>query len=292
MGHAGGMDPERYCIERAAPPGSSLHYALRGLAPRARRALLAVHALRREVEAVPLECRDPGVALAKLGWWREELSTLAGGEPRHPVTRALARAARDFPLPREPLGGMVETVADLVRGGPPGDTAALERHCARTGGAAGLVGAQILGWREPATLDAALACGTAMALVEHLQDVGAEARAGRALLPRALMERHGIRAVDLARTPAPEGVRAALAELGALAEGAWRGALARLPERDRPAQRPHWVLGALHLALLAEMARDGWRLSERRVALTPVRKLWIAWRATRRLRRAARAARS
>ena len=34
--------------------------------------------------------------------------------------------------------------------------------------------------------------------------------------------------------------------------------------------------------LLAEIAEDGYRLLERRIQLTPVRKLWLAWRLRRR----------
>jgi phytoene synthase len=56
-------------------------------------------------------------------------------------------------------------------------------------------------------------------------------------------------------------------------------ALAQLPPRDRRAQRAGLAMAAIYRTLLDEIERDGFRMLERRVALTPLRKLWIATRA-------------
>jgi phytoene synthase len=55
-------------------------------------------------------------------------------------------------------------------------------------------------------------------------------------------------------------------------------AFANLAAEDRRAQRPGLVMAAIYRALLDEIARDGYAVLERRVALTPMRKLWIAWK--------------
>ncbi|MEO6929023.1 MAG: squalene synthase HpnD, partial [Casimicrobiaceae bacterium] len=39
------------------------------------------------------------------------------------------------------------------------------------------------------------------------------------------------------------------------------------------------AMAAIYRTLLDEIARDGYRVLDRRIALTPLRKLWIAWRA-------------
>ena len=62
--------------------------------------------------------------------------------------------------------------------------------------------------------------------------------------------------------------------------GAWYDrAFAKLPARDRRAQRAGLAMAAIYRTLLKEIARDGYRVLDRRIALTPVRKLWIATRA-------------
>jgi 15-cis-phytoene synthase len=56
-------------------------------------------------------------------------------------------------------------------------------------------------------------------------------------------------------------------------------AFAALPARDRHAQRAGLAMAAIYRTLLDEIARDGYRVLDRRIALTPLRKLWIATRA-------------
>ena len=47
---------------------------------------------------------------------------------------------------------------------------------------------------------------------------------------------------------------------------------------DRRAQRPGLIMAAIYRALLDEIERDGFRVLDRRIALTPLRKAWIAWK--------------
>ena len=55
-------------------------------------------------------------------------------------------------------------------------------------------------------------------------------------------------------------------------------ALELLPEADRRAQRSGLIMAAIYRALLGEIERGGFDVLERRTALTPLRKLWIAWK--------------
>jgi phytoene synthase len=63
------------------------------------------------------------------------------------------------------------------------------------------------------------------------------------------------------------------------ARDALHTALAAVPAAERRAQRTLLALAALALALLEEIERDGYHVLHQRIALTPIRKLWIAWRA-------------
>ena len=65
----------------------------------------------------------------------------------------------------------------------------------------------------------------------------------------------------------------------------YRRAFAHLPDTDRYAQRSGIIMAAIYRTLLDEIAEDGYRVLEHRIHLTPLRKLWIAWRTARRERR-------
>ncbi len=54
--------------------------------------------------------------------------------------------------------------------------------------------------------------------------------------------------------------------------------MALLPEADRRAQKPGLMMANIYRTLLREIEADGFRVLHQRTSLTPLRKLWIAWR--------------
>ncbi|TMI05845.1 MAG: squalene synthase HpnD, partial [Betaproteobacteria bacterium] len=50
------------------------------------------------------------------------------------------------------------------------------------------------------------------------------------------------------------------------------------PSIDRRAQRPGLVMAAIYQALLCRIERDAFHVLDRRIALTPLAKAWIAWK--------------
>jgi len=55
-------------------------------------------------------------------------------------------------------------------------------------------------------------------------------------------------------------------------------AFALLPAEDRRAQRTGLIMAAIYRALLAEIKEDGFHVLTQRISLTPIRKLWLAWK--------------
>ena len=51
-----------------------------------------------------------------------------------------------------------------------------------------------------------------------------------------------------------------------------------LSAQDRRPQRAGIIMAAIYQTLLEEIRRDGCHVLAQRTSLTPVRKLWIAWR--------------
>jgi 15-cis-phytoene synthase len=58
----------------------------------------------------------------------------------------------------------------------------------------------------------------------------------------------------------------------------YRTAHAALPAEDRRAQRPGLIMAAIYSALLDEIEADGFHVQNQRISLTPLRKLWLAWK--------------
>ena len=279
------MTPEAYCEARAAKSGSSFYYSFRLLPPERRAAITALYAFCREVDDVVDECSEPALAAIKLKWWDEEIDRAYDGRPEHPVGQALAAHAPRYDLPRDVLHEIVAGMAmDLTRHRYPDDAAHAD-YCYHAAGTVGILAADVFGFEDSATLDYARELGHALQLINIIRDVREDAMRGRIYLPQDALARHGVAESDLLQGRASAGLAPLLAELAAQARAHHATALATLPAIDRAAQRTGLVMGAIYLATLDEIERDGFRVLEHRVHLTPLRKLWIAWRAARRERR-------
>ncbi|MGH8660388.1 MAG: presqualene diphosphate synthase HpnD [Burkholderiales bacterium] len=272
------MDPHAYCQSKAAQSGSSFYYSFLFLPEERRRAITALYAFCREVDDVVDDCSDPATARATLAWWRQELAAAFHGTPQHPVARALAEIAPRFNLAEARLAEIIDGMQmDLDYNRYP-SFEVLRQYCQRVAGVVGLLSAEIFGYQDRRTLEYAADLGLAFQLTNIIRDVGEDARRDRIYLPLDEIERHGVSAADITASRETANFRRLIEFQIERALGYYREAFAKLPAVDRRAQRAGIVMAAIYRTLLDEIRRDGSRVLTRRTALTPVRKLWIAWR--------------
>lgn len=272
------MNPHEYCQQKAAASGSSFYYSFLFLPHERRRAITALYAFCREVDDVVDECTDEGVARMKLAWWREELKAAFHGTPQHPVARALAEVAPAFGLSEELLGNVIDGMQMDLEHDRYADFESLRQYCHRVAGVVGLLSAEIFGYRDPRTLAYAADLGLAFQLTNIVRDVGEDARRGRIYLPLDELARYGVTEADILTGRESEAFRRLMEFQIERALHYYEQALSELPAADRRDQRAGLVMAAIYRALLDEIRRDGSRVLTRRTSLTPIRKLWIAWR--------------
>jgi 15-cis-phytoene synthase len=272
------MTPEQYCQDRAAKSGSSFYYSFLFLPPERRRAITALYAYCREVDDVVDECADADLARTKLAWWRKEIAGAFAGSAQHPVAQALIPVVRAFNLPQQRFQDVIDGMEMDLRYNRYPDFATLQAYCFRVAGVVGLMAAEIFGYRDPATLRYAENLGTAFQLTNIIRDVGEDARRGRVYLPLDELARHGLSATDVIHLQDSEALQRLIAFQIGRAEEYYRLAFASLPAQDRKAQRPGLVMAAIYQKVLEEIRRGGCKVIDRRTSLTPIRKLWIAWR--------------
>jgi phytoene synthase len=272
------VTPDEYCQQKAAASGSSFYYSFLFLPPERRRAITALYAFCREVDDVVDECSDAQVARAKLSWWRLEIGKLFAGAPNHPVARALAPHLDAFQMRREQLNEIVDGMEMDLTQTRYLDFAGLERYCYHVAGAVGLLAAGIFGYSNPRTLDYAKTLGTAFQLTNIIRDVGEDARKNRIYLPIDELERFGVTAKEILESRYSENFRDLMAYQTRRAEEFYARAMAALPSEDRRAQRAGLIMAAIYRATLAEVERDGFKVLSQRTSLTPLRKLWLAWK--------------
>ena len=154
----------------------------------------------------------------------------------------------------------------------------LRQYCHRVAGVVGLLSAEIFGYQDRHTLEYAADLGLAFQLTNIIRDVGEDARRDRIYLPLDEIARHGVSVADISASRESDGFRRLIEFQIERALGYYRDAFAKLPAVDRRAQRAGIVMSAIYRATLDEIRRDGCRVLTQRTSLTPLRKLWIAWR--------------
>jgi phytoene synthase len=271
-------DPQRYCEDKAAASGSSFYYSFRFLPPERRCAITAFYAFCREADDVVDECHEPAVALAKLAWWRDEVARLYAGTPQHPVTQALARAITPFGIPRESLEEILDGMEMDLTQTRYADFKQLRLYCHRVAGVVGEVAARIFGYSQHATLDYAARLGLAFQLTNILRDVGEDARRGRIYLPQDELAAHGVSEADILASRDTPAFQSLMAVQYQRAVETYDQAMALLPKTDRKTQRPGLIMAAIYRDLLDAIRDEGFPVLHGRTSLTPLRKLWLAWR--------------
>jgi len=272
------MSPDEYCQQKASQSGSSFYYSFLFLAPPRRRAITALYAYCREIDDVVDEVNDPGLAHTKLAWWEEEVGRLYAGAAQHPVTQALAPHLDAFNITRERLLQVLEGVRMDLSQTRYLDFPALNRYCHLVAGVVGELSAGIFGASDARTYEYARTLGLSLQLINVIRDVGEDARRGRVYLPVDDLTRFNVKVADLLQGKYVDGYDALMRFQAQRAREIYGNAVRLLPASDQRAQRPGLIMGAIYSALLDEIERDRFRVLHQRIALTPVRKLWIAWR--------------
>jgi len=245
------------------------------LDPAQRRLDHAFYALIHELSDAAFHVREPQVAAAKLGWWRQELADAGFGNARHPLTRELfahevARESDPALWPALAEGAL----AQLDQPGAGTLAALIEQFDPFYSAVASAESALLLGGGASVESNAAL--WTFSHLLHELAHLVPDA--GRLPIPLGLLARHGVARSDLSQPSAPRSrlVKDFLDELVLETNGALGAECARtIALRTRVRLDQALIAGALKavdpLAYLQANARAGyWR------------SLWAAWREARR----------
>jgi squalene synthase HpnC len=204
-------EPAATMAEKAA--AENFPVALRLLPRRHRDHLMAVYTYARTVDDVG-DLGPPGDRLRLLGDLEEDLSRLyARGESlsRQPAVRGLAATVADCHIPMEPFLHLIRANQQdqLVNRYETFDE--LLGYCALSANPVGRIVLHIFGCSTPDRARLSDSVCTGLQIIEHLQDVAEDLKAGRIYLPAADMHSHGCTEEDLASREASPCVRRLIA---------------------------------------------------------------------------------
>jgi len=275
------MTPQEYCRNKAAQSGSNFYYSFLSLPDDKRDAITALYAYCREVDDIVDSRGEIQIKQVKLDWWRQEIANLFGGKPQHPITRALVKPVHQNNLAQEHFLEIIDGMEMDLQETRYRDFKSLSLYCHRVAGVVGILSAEIFGYQDRQTLKYAHSLGIAFQLTNIIRDVYEDIRHDRVYLPQDELTQFNVKESDLLQRKHTDGFDRLMRFQIARARDYYHTAMRLLPETDRPAQRTGIIMAEIYQRLLNEIDREGRKVLEHRIALTPLRKLWIAWQTAR-----------
>jgi phytoene synthase len=272
------MTPEEYVQQKAVASGSSFYYAFLFLPAPRRAAITAFYAFCREVDDVVDEMTDAAVAATKLAWWKSEVAQAYAGKPSHPVMKALMPHAAPYGIEARHLHDVIDGCQMDLEQTRYLDYANLQRYCHLVAGVVGEVAARIFGQTDPATTAYAHTLGQALQLTNIIRDVGEDALRGRIYLPVNELQRFDVKAHEVLKRTYSDRFTALMRFQAERAHGLYEQALDLLPAQDRRTQKPGLMMASIYRTLLREIEAENYQVLRQRIKLTPLRKLWLAWK--------------
>ena len=142
----------------------------------------------------------------------------------------------------------------------------------------GEVSARIFGQVDAKTTEYAHKLGLAFQLTNIIRDVGEDARRDRIYLPVNELQQFDVKAHEILKGVYSERFTALMKFQAERAHALYDEALALLPAADRRSQKPGLMMASIYRTLLREVEASDFQVLHQRIALTPLRKLWLAWK--------------
>jgi phytoene synthase len=258
-------DRDRWLATLFAPVDKRLH-------------LHALYAFNIEIARIRDVVSDPMPGEIRMQWWTDALEDAARGDVQaHPVADAFLDTIAKFSLPPADLTALIEARRFDLYNDPMPDLPALIAYCEATSSCLFRAAAKILAVQ--AADEAAHCAGIAYAVTGLLRALPLHAARGQCFVPAHLLAKHGVSPADVIARQDNPALRAALAELRAVARNHLAQAQASVRSIAAAAHPAFLPLAVLPLYLAAMERRDYDPFTV--TGVQQWRRQWRFWRKSR-----------
>lgn len=262
---------------KAIPQGSSLYYSLRFIAPKQREAIGHLYAFSYEIEMMVSEAKEAEVVQRKLEWWRQALQNLIKGNPLHPLTQALQPILQEYNIAHIILTEILEGIAKRLTVAHYKDFKTFsEQHYRAISSFPLLVNLVCVADERP--LGFVHDLGIMLQTIEVIVELRNDLRHGYLYLPEQDLATFNIAEQDLLNLNMTDELVKLLKQLAQQAHHYYNQALAKLEAKQHKSQLANLIIAKLYNQLLIELERDNFRVFRHKIVLSPLRKLWLAYK--------------
>ena len=269
---------DNYCRNKAAPDGSSLYYATLSEPDTLKQQLFPLFALHYEIIDCLTVSPDPGVTRLKLHWWSEELERLFQGQPRHPITTRLLPIITGSDIHTGPFLVYMAVIESIISRQIPSAEGEWSDYLSNGLGQIWSMAAKLSPTHDTDTPALIIRNGGTIFTLDLLQNLNLLSARGYNFLPAEAMERYRIPADNLNACAGEESTRLLFESLIREIQQRLDECYPKLSSRGRQLPLYHLIMNRIARAVTDEIGQEGYQLLRHKIALTPIRKLWIACR--------------
>jgi len=270
---------EQYYQQQAIPPGSSSYYSIL-FTPSPWRAAIKLHiALWNEIRNIPLTCSDPGIARLKCHWWLEEIAKMEHQTATHPITQQLTPLLDLHQLPITHYQAWVHGTLQLLDTPHFSSNEQLLQFCENTQGKLLELIGMITSQHDPAVITSASNFGIALQLFYLLRHTRQFYRKEIIYLPSNELTTPAL----LAEPRISHELKDIFQHHAAKIRQFYQNGLTTVHNDNQHLQIFNLLITKLKMKLLAEIAADEYQVLQKQYYLTPLRKMWTAWREWRKI---------
>jgi phytoene synthase len=280
-------DSFRYCQEVTRQQAKNFYYGLKLLPEPRRSAMFALYAYMRAVDDIadgqagrPVSERNKSLEL----WTRQTREALGGKIPDHssPLWPAFIDMTRRYNVPGYVFEEVIAGQRQDLDGPIFEDFEPLKQYCYRVAGVVGVASIHVFGFSGgEETIELAVKRGIAFQLTNILRDLREDALRGRIYLPRQELKAAGVADQDFLVGKISDSFLKLMRDQINRAQSYYQQS-SQLESRIESASRPTLAaMTEIYRGLLEKISADPGRVLTRRVSLSVLSKLRIAWRAAR-----------
>jgi squalene synthase HpnC len=250
--------------------------------PRERRPFVhALYAFARAADDFADEPMYEGHRVEKLDEWERRLHAAYAGQAEDPIFIALRETVRQVGIPRELLLDLLSAFRQDTQKSRYETWEELLDYCRRSADPVGRLVLLVFEQRDPELTPLSDALCTGLQLANHWQDLAIDLFRDRIYVPRALLERFGVKPWDLNAGTLTEGFRGLMAELVARTRPFFELSRAlgdRVGPELRFELRLTWLGGTSILDRIEQVGGDVFHRRPHHSLLDKAKLAWRAWR--------------
>ena len=270
----------RYCQDKTIKSGSSYYYSFMFLPSPKRQAITALYAFCREIDDIVDTCQEKTVAHQKLLWWSNELNVIFKNKSHHPIGMALMEAIQNFDLPKILFDELIQGMSMDIKFQGYQSFEDLKLYCHCVASTVGLLAVRIFGFGHLETLDYGRNLGLAFQLTNIIRDTYEDLAIGRFYLPNEELAQFSITLDDIKYFKNRDNWNLFINYQIERARAYYKKAFSHLKHDDRVKQMSGLIMAEIYQTLLNKIESEGLH-PNKKIRLSPIKKLWIAWRTHR-----------